>query len=105
MLLFVLKNNGSLPLAIFPTLGYNKSTIADKETKTMKDGFLKIACVTPPLRVADCTYNADQIIVVDHGRIAEQGTHEELMAKKGSYYRMYQTQSMYYKEIGVAVNE
>ena len=28
----------------------------------MKDGFLKIACVTPPLRVADCTYNADQII-------------------------------------------
>ena len=62
MLLFVLKNNGSLPLAIFPTLGYNKSTIADKETKTMKDGFLKIACVTPPLRVADCTYNADQII-------------------------------------------
>ena len=62
MLLFVLKNNGSLPLAIFPTLGYNKSTIADKETNTMKDGFLKIACVTPPLRVADCTYNADQII-------------------------------------------
>lgn len=28
----------------------------------MKDGFLKIACVTPSLRVADCTYNADQII-------------------------------------------
>lgn len=29
----------------------------------MKDGFIKIACVTPPLRVADCTYNAKQIIV------------------------------------------
>ncbi len=28
----------------------------------MKDGFIKIACITPPLRVADCTYNADQII-------------------------------------------
>lgn len=29
---------------------------------SMKDGFIKIACVTPPLRVADCTYNAQQII-------------------------------------------
>ena len=93
MLLFVLKNNGSLPLAIFPTLGYNKSTIADKETKTMKDGFLKIACVTPPLRVADCTYNADQIIVVDHGRIAEQGTHTSLMERNGIYAKLIEMQS------------
>lgn len=28
----------------------------------MKDGFLKIACVTLPLRVADCVYNTEQII-------------------------------------------
>lgn len=28
----------------------------------MKDGWIKIACVTPPLRVADCTYNVQQII-------------------------------------------
>lgn len=28
----------------------------------MKDGFIKIACVTPPLRVADCAYNVQQII-------------------------------------------
>lgn len=28
----------------------------------MKDGWIKIACVTPPLRVADCTYNAEKII-------------------------------------------
>ena len=34
----------------------------------MKDGFLKIACVTPPLRVADCAYNAEQIIA--HAREA-----------------------------------
>lgn len=34
----------------------------------MKDGFLKIACVTPPLRVADCAYNTEQIIA--HAREA-----------------------------------
>lgn len=28
----------------------------------MKDGFVKIACATPSLRVADCNYNADKII-------------------------------------------
>jgi len=30
--------------------------------------------------------NADNIIVVDHGRIMEQGSHQQLMAKKGLYY-------------------
>ena len=28
----------------------------------MKNGFIKIACATPDLKVADCSYNADRII-------------------------------------------
>ena len=33
--------------------------------------------------------NADLILVVDHGDIVEQGTHEELLARKGVYEKLY----------------
>lgn len=42
----------------------------------------------------------DRILFIKDGKIAEEGTHEELMALKGSYYKMYQLQSYYYKEMG-----
>lgn len=42
----------------------------------------------------------DKILFIKDGSIAESGTHEELMAQKGAYYRMYQIQSYYYKEMG-----
>lgn len=42
----------------------------------------------------------DKILFIKNGTIAESGTHEELMALKGAYYRMYQVQSYYYQEAG-----
>ena len=36
--------------------------------------------------------DADKIIVIDGGRVAESGSHEELLEKKGCYYRLYQNQ-------------
>ncbi len=36
--------------------------------------------------------NADLILVLDHGDVVEQGTHEQLMAQKGFYYKLYASQ-------------
>lgn len=33
--------------------------------------------------------NSDVIMVLDHGRIIERGSHDELMAEKGEYYQLY----------------
>ena len=33
--------------------------------------------------------NADAIMVLDHGRIIERGTHEDLIKLKGTYYQLY----------------
>jgi ATP-binding cassette subfamily B multidrug efflux pump len=36
--------------------------------------------------------NADQVLVLDRGRIVERGTHEELLAAQGLYYELYNSQ-------------
>ena len=33
--------------------------------------------------------NSKAIIVLDHGRIIERGNHEDLIAQKGTYYKLY----------------
>jgi ATP-binding cassette subfamily B protein len=37
--------------------------------------------------------NADKILFIDNGKIIEEGTHAELVARKGPYYKLYRSQS------------
>jgi ATP-binding cassette subfamily B protein len=38
--------------------------------------------------------NADQILVIDKGEIAERGTHDELIKQGGNYFDLYQKQNI-----------
>lgn len=40
---------------------------------------------------------ADQLLVIDNGRVIERGTHESLLAEKGFYYRLYMNQYRHLK--------
>lgn len=46
-------------------------------------------------RMSSCKF-CDRIIVLDHGRIAEDGTHGTLLANHGIYANLYETQAQYY---------
>ena len=47
--------------------------------------------------------DADQIVVIDAGRIVERGTHPELLARRGRYYKLY-TMQWAQTETGFSVN-
>ncbi|MEH6955929.1 ABC transporter ATP-binding protein [Neobacillus drentensis] len=42
--------------------------------------------------------HANRIVLIEHGQIVEVGTHEELMAKQGNYYKLFQVQQLEHKE-------
>lgn len=43
----------------------------------------------------------DRIILIAEGRIAEKGTHDELIARNGAYAELFEIQSRYYREKGL----
>jgi len=47
-------------------------------------------------RLGSCRM-ADHILVMKHGQLVEQGSHEELMQLQGEYYRMFESQSVAYR--------
>ena len=53
------------------------------------DGLMKGRTVFVIAHRLSTVQNADVIMVLDHGRIIERGSHNELIAQKGSYYQLY----------------
>ncbi len=47
-------------------------------------------------RMSSCKF-CDKILVLEQGNIVESGTHEELMERQGSYYKLYQAQAKHYQ--------
>jgi len=45
--------------------------------------------------------DADRIVVIEHGKMPEYGTHRELLDKKGVYYGLYKMQAEALKTIGI----
>ncbi len=68
----------------------------DTETEVLiQDSLEKMKNIGTMLIVAhrlSTIQHADNIIVLSHGQIQEQGTHQELLHKKGQYYRLYTLQ-------------
>ncbi len=68
------------------------SSIDTRTEKIVQDGMDKLMKGRTTFVIAhrlSTIRNADKIIVLEQGRIVEQGNHEELLEKKGRYYQLY----------------
>lgn len=77
---------------------------AQLDVRAERDVFERILKETPGCTTILASHRfatvrkADRICVVDEGRVAELGTHDELMARRGLYYRMFTAQAARFNE-------
>ena len=77
-------------------LDESTSALDTESEKLVQDALNKLLVGRTSVVIAhrlSTIHNADKIIVVDHGRVAEQGTHTELLAKGGIYAKLIELQS------------
>lgn len=70
-----------------------ESNLYETYNEVMKDS----SAVFISHRLASTRF-CDRIVLLEDGRIIEEGTHAELIAKQGRYYKLYETQAKYYRE-------
>ena len=80
------------PMLILDEATSSVDTLTEKK---IQDAFLKMMEGKTSFVIAhrlSTIRAADKILVMDAGQIVEQGTHEELLAEQGYYYRLYHAQ-------------
>ncbi|MGI9310581.1 MAG: ABCB family ABC transporter ATP-binding protein/permease [bacterium] len=71
------------------------SSLDSRSEKAIQEALARVARDSTTVVIAhrlSTIVNADQIIVLDQGRIVEQGTHDQLLARRGLYAQMWQLQ-------------
>ncbi len=79
-------------LLVFDEAISSLDTINERRIMDNLNGFFKDRTVIVVAHRLSTVVNADNIIYLENGRIAEHGTHKELVAKKGKYYELIRNQ-------------
>ena len=76
------------------------ASIDPLEEQALCERFMKIAARRTAIIVTHRLASArlaDRILVLDGGRIVEDGTHQQLLARRGLYHRMFTAQAAWYR--------
>ena len=71
------------------------SSVDTRTEKNIQDAMVKLMSDRTSIIIAhrlSTIKDADLIVVLDKGMVCEMGNHEQLIAQKGRYYNLYQTQ-------------